>query len=194
MDSNPASPILRDYRKQSYLFLALGGVLLVIAALIGISDNPPGIACMLVGFFAVILGVTYFVARSGKRTPAQQLLYWTPRALCIASALFISLFALDVFDEGQGFWGTLLALGMHLLPTLLILLVLAVTWKHEWIGGIFFIVLAVLYVVSSWNKPFASWSTFLLISGPFVLIGVLFLLNWYYREELRGGSSASTRS
>jgi hypothetical protein len=171
------------------VLLALGCILLVIAFLIGVSDNPPGIVSMLVGFFLLVLGIIYWFVRSGKRKPAQQLLYWAPRALCIVFAAFSSLFALDVFNEGQGFWVTALALLMHLIPTFLVLIVLAVSWRREWIGGILFIVLAVLYVVWSWNKPFASWFTFVLMAGPLVLIGALFLLNWHYRGALRGSSA-----
>jgi hypothetical protein len=70
--------------------------------------------------------------------PAKQLLFWTPRILSLLFALFISLFALDVFSEGHGFWKTLLALLMHLIPTAVILIVLAISWNREWVGGILF--------------------------------------------------------
>ena len=188
MDTSSALPEKRNQRKWSYLLLVAGCVLLVTAFLIGISDNPPGIALQLAGFFAVVLGIVYRFARSGKRKLAHQLLYWAPRALCIVIAVFISMFALDVFGEGKGFWETTLALLIHLIPTYFVLILLAVSWRWEWIGGIFFILLGIFYVVWAWNKPFGHWSTFLMIAGPPVLAGVLFLLNWYYRGELRGKS------
>ena len=119
--------------------------------------------------------------------PAKRLLYWTPRVLCILFAAFISIFAADVFGEGRGFWQTALALLMHLIPTFLIVAVLIVSWRREWIGGILLIMLGVLYVVWAWNKPFAKWYVFLMIAGPPVLVGALFLLNWRYRAELRAG-------
>jgi hypothetical protein len=103
-------------------------------------------------------------------------------------ALFISLFALDVFNEGKSFWGTSLALLIHLVPTFLVFILLAVSWRREWIGGILFVLLGVLYVVWAWNRPFGVWSTLLMIAGPLVLTGALFLLNWRYRDELRGKS------
>jgi hypothetical protein len=186
MDTEQASQAEQSHRRWSYALLALGVVLLVVAYFVGITDNPPGIASMLLGVFALILGVVYRVAKWGRRNPAQQLLYWAPRALCIAFALFISLFALDVFGEGQGFWATVLALLIHLIPTFLVLLILAISWRREWIAGVLFIVLAALYVSWAWNKPFGVLSTFLLMSGPLVVTGLLFLLNWYYRTELRG--------
>jgi ABC-type multidrug transport system permease subunit len=119
---------------------------------------------------------------------AQRWLYWTPRVLCIVFAAFISIFALDVFREGGGFWRTALALLMHLLPTFLLLAVLVLSWRREWFGGILFIVLGILYIFWAWNKPFARWYVFLMIAGPPVLVGALFLLNWRHRAELRPGS------
>jgi hypothetical protein len=186
MDTGPASPGKHRYHTMAFVLFAVGCILLVLAFLIGISDNPPGIASMLVGFFAVVLAIIFGVTKSGGRKPAHQLLYWAPRALCIVFALFISLFALDVFEEGRGFWDTTLALLMHLIPTFLLLAVLAVSWRREWIAGIFFPLLGVLYVVWAWNRPFGSWSLFLLMAGPLVLTGALFLLNWHYGSELKG--------
>lgn len=188
METDSAMPEKQNYRTTAYMFLAAGCILLLLAFFVGISDNPPGILSMLAGFFAVVLGIIYGAAKAGGRTPAHQMLYWAPRALCIVFALFISIFALDVFSEAKGFWITLLALLMHLIPTFLLLIVLAVSWRREWIAGILFPLLGVLYVVWAWNKPFAAWSTLLLMAGPLVLTGALFLLNWYYRGELRGKS------
>ena len=101
-------------------------------------------------------------------------------------AFFISLFALDVFGETRGFWQTLLALAMHLIPTFLLLIVLWASWRREWIGGMLFPTLGIIYITWAWNKPFGHWSVLLLMAGPPVITGVLFLLNWYYRDELRG--------
>jgi hypothetical protein len=121
---------------------------------------------------------------------ARRLLYWTPRVVCIVFAAFISIFAADVFGPGAGFWRTLIALLMHLIPTFLIVAALIVSWRREWIGGILFIALGVLYIVWAWNKPFARWYVLLMIAGPPILTGALFLLNWRHRAELLRGSRA----
>ena len=117
------------------------------------------------------------------KRPVKRLLFWAPRVLCILFAVFVSLFALDVFGEGYGFWGTMLALLMHLIPTGVILIVLAISWRWEWVGGILFIALGVLYLVMSWGR--FHWSAYLAISGPLFLVGVLFLINWLYRAKRR---------
>jgi hypothetical protein len=186
MTTRAAVPERHNSRRTGLIFLAAGCIAIVLSFLIGISDNPPVVALMLGGFFAVVLGVVYGVTGSGRRTPAQQLLYWSPRALCMAFALFLSLFALDVFSEGRGVQETAVALVLHLIPTLLVLALLAVSWRREWIGGVILPLLGVAYVVDTWNKPFGVWSTHLLMAGPLVLTGVLFLLNWYYRKTRRG--------
>ena len=72
------------------------------------------------------------------KTPLKQLLFWTPRILCFLFAAFISTFAADVFGEGYGFWKTILALLIHLIPTWIVLVILAISWRWEWVGGILF--------------------------------------------------------
>lgn len=62
------------------------------------------------------------------------LLYWSPRILSIAFAIFLSLFALDVFNEIHGFWQTVLAFLIHLIPAMIFVAALIVAWRWEWIG------------------------------------------------------------
>jgi hypothetical protein len=113
----------------------------------------------------------------------KRVLYWAPRILSILFAIFVGLFALDVFGAGYSFWETLLALLIHLIPIYVILIVLAISWRWEWIGGALFISLAVLYLVISWGQ--FPWSTYLVMSGPPFLVGILFIINWFYRKDLR---------
>lgn len=110
-------------------------------------------------------------------------LLWAPRVLTIAFAAFLSIFALDVFGEGHGFWRTAGELLMHLIPTFLILLILAVAWRREWLGALFLIAVAALYVVTSRGRfPIGVYFT---IAGPVTLAAILFLISWKYRTRLR---------
>jgi hypothetical protein len=118
--------------------------------------------------------------------PLKQALFWAPRILGILFAIFISIFALDVFGQGYSFAETVLALAMHLVPTGILLVVLVLAWRWEWIGGILFPGLGILYLVTAWGR--FHWSAYLVISGPLILEGILFLLNWRYREALRSTS------
>ena len=110
-------------------------------------------------------------------------LFWTPRILCILFAMFLSLFALDVFSEGYGFWKTILALLIHLVPVYIVVIVLVIAWRWEWVGTILFIVLGLFYIVLFWGRfPLV---TYVVMSGPLFLVGVLFMFNWIHRAQLR---------
>ena len=113
----------------------------------------------------------------------KRVLFWTPRILGTIFAMFISLFALDVFGEGFGFWKTILSLLIHLVPVYIVIIVLVLAWRWEWIGAILFNALAVFYIFFALGK--FHWSAFLAISGPLFLVGILFLFNWIYRAQLR---------
>ena len=114
-------------------------------------------------------------------TRLKRALFWTPRILGILFSIFLCMFSFDVFGEGLGFWETILALLMHLIPVYIVVIVLVVAWRWEWVGALLFIALAGFYVVWAWGR--FDWSAYAVISGPLVLAGVLFLLNWIYRAK-----------
>jgi len=116
-------------------------------------------------------------------TNMKRMLFWTPRVMGILFALFLSLFALDVFSADAGFWEKILGLLIHLAPVYVVVIVLAIAWRWEWVGAIMFIGLALFYLAQTWGQE--HWSAYVGISGPLTLIGVLFLLNWLYRAQLR---------
>jgi hypothetical protein len=113
----------------------------------------------------------------------KQILFWTPRILSILFVLFLSLFALDVFGEGYGFWKTVLALFIHLIPSLILVAALTLAWRWEWIGAVLFIGFGVWYLVISWGR--FDWTAPLIIAGIPLLVGVLFLVGWINRRQIR---------
>ena len=119
--------------------------------------------------------------RSGK------LLFWAPRILTIAFIAFLSIFALDVFDEHLSFWPTALALLMHSLPSIVLIAALILAWRREWIGAVLYAAAGLLYVIwaATVSRPVSPRLTWMLaIAGPAFVIAILFLLNWRKREEL----------
>ena len=102
----------------------------------------------------------------------KKFLYWLPRILGILFALFISIFALDAFDEGISFQEALVGFLIHLIPTYVVIAILLIAWKWELVGGILFILAGASYLV--WAR-IPHWTAFLLISGPPILIGILFI-------------------
>ncbi len=120
------------------------------------------------------------------KKPVKGVVFWMPRILCVLFAVFISLFALDVFGEGYDFWETIVALLMHLIPTGIILIALVIAWRWEWVGALLFLALGVWYVIMAWGE--FEWVTYLVIVGPLLLVGALFLVNWLYRAELQSST------
>jgi hypothetical protein len=108
-----------------------------------------------------------------------KLLYWSPRIVAIAGILFISAFALDAFDEALPLQANLVALFMHLLPSVALIFILVIAWRYELLGGILFLVVGIL--------PFFLLSglliSHLIVGGPFLVAGTLFLVSHRYRSR-----------
>jgi predicted NBD/HSP70 family sugar kinase len=123
-------------------------------------------------------------------TLSKRALFWTPRALSIAFIAFLSLFAMDVFDEHLGIWQTALALMVHLLPEFVLVVGLVLAWRREWLGAALNAAAGLLYVTwvvfTSRPVPQATKLIWMLaIAGPAFVIAGLFLANWLKRDDLR---------
>ena len=116
----------------------------------------------------------------------RSLLFWLPRVLGILFALFVSLFALDVFGQGYGFWGTLAAYLIHLTPVYALLLAVAIGWRWEWAGALLFLAFGMWYLMVSWGPfpPAANLIGVLPLAGPALLVALLFLVSWLNRRRL----------
>lgn len=107
--------------------------------------------------------------------------YWSPRILTIFFILFVSLFALDSFNSENTVAENIAAFLIHLVPSFVVILLLLVAWRLEWIGAIAFAALGITYIVISWGRfPFI---TYLTISGPLFFISILFLISWIKRNR-----------
>lgn len=111
-------------------------------------------------------------------------LYWTPRISSIILVLFLTILSLDVFEENLGFWQTFLGLLIHNIPTILLTVVIWVSWKHEIVGGIAFIIAGLAHMVFSVVRAdvepwYISFFASLIIDVPAFLIGILFLIGWF---------------
>jgi hypothetical protein len=148
----------------------------------GMLDNPPDSRYSRCRGNAGILGYAADQERKGQTMNDRfgRVLHWTPRILGILFALFISIFALDVFGQGYSFGETIVALIMHLVPTALVVVVLLIAWRWEWAGAVLFAALGAWYLLMTRGR--FDWLTYLLISGPLFLIGALFLVSWLRRR------------
>jgi hypothetical protein len=108
-------------------------------------------------------------------------LLWSPRIAAILFTILISLFAFDVFGTGAGFFKTLLALIMHLIPSFLLITAIVFSWKRPWIGGMFMIVLGIVYFIwAQYNTRAAAFIYIVLF-----IIGALFLASWFLRKQIK---------
>jgi len=109
----------------------------------------------------------------------KKVLYWAPRTLGIASIIFVSLFALDVFQKGIPFFQILLAFGIHLIPSFILLGIFLVAWKYEFVGGVIFTLISIIPFLLLSNSVQVN----LILCIPFLITGILFILNYCYSNH-----------
>ena len=119
-----------------------------------------------------------------------KIFYWTPRIICIIAILFISLFALDAFSPELSFWQQIGGFLMHLIPSFILLAILILAWKKEFIGGILFTIIGIVLtpVVYALNyrmnhSVVMSLGIILTITIPFVLVGILFIISHFRKNR-----------
>lgn len=132
--------------------------------------------------FLALSAIIKFMGKNNK------LLFWTPRILGIMFVLFLMMFSLDVFESGLTLWQIVVGLFIHNIPALLLLIVLIISWKYEIVGGIVFILAGLFYTLmltmdSKFEWYMLSWT--ITIAGPAFLVGILFLMNWRKKRNLR---------
>lgn len=101
------------------------------------------------------------------------IMLWTPRVLGILLTCFVSLFALDAFNSDHPVTADYPGLFMNLLPPLLMIVLLLISWKKPLFGGILFILLGFAYGFKSLDH--LNW--ILVIGLPVFLIGALFIFS-----------------
>lgn len=113
-------------------------------------------------------------------------LYWTPRILSILLIIFLAMLSLDVITPEASFSELAVGLLMHNIPSLVLLIVLIISLKYEIVGGIVFLLAGLLYIIFAFQAGIhwyivLNWS--LTIAGPALLIGILFMINWFKKKQ-----------
>jgi len=121
---------------------------------------------------------------------SEKFLHWIPRVICILAILFVSMFALDSFGPGRTIWQQLGAFLVHLVPTYILIALLVIAWKWEFTGGIILTLAGIafsifLYVFNFQKNHSVSMSLLivLMIGVPFVIAGILFIMNYYLKRR-----------
>ena len=119
------------------------------------------------------------------------LFHWLPRIICILAILFVSMFALDAFAPGLSIWQQIGAFLIHLIPSYVLLALLIVAWKWEYIGGIIITIIGiglspfVFFLNFNRNHLTASQSLgiILMVTFPFIVVGILFIVSHYKKKR-----------
>ena len=121
-----------------------------------------------------------------------RVIHWLPRVICILAILFISMFAADAFEPGLTIWQQLGGFLMHLIPSFILLSLLIVAWKWEYIGGIIFTVIGLglspFIFMHNYNMNHSvvmSLGIILTITFPFVVVGILFIISHFMKKKNR---------
>ena len=119
-----------------------------------------------------------------------RIFHWLPRIICIFAILFVSLFAADAFSPGLTIWQQLSGFLMQLIPSFILVALLIVAWKWEYIGGIIFIVIGLglspFIFMHNYNMNHSigmSLGIILMITFPFVVVGILFIISHYKKKK-----------
>lgn len=107
---------------------------------------------------------------------------WIARILMLFIITFVSLFALDSFDQQLTMIEQLTGFLIHLIPSLILVAMWIIAWKKPALGGYAFLILGLvlapyLFVgnYSSNHSILNSLSTVLVIPFPILLAGILFI-------------------
>jgi len=117
--------------------------------------------------------------------------YWLPRIMCILAIVFISMLSLDAFAPGLTFWQQIVGFLIQLIPSFLLLALLKVAWKWEFIGGIIFTVIGLglspfIFLLNLNTKHLSvlqSLGVIMIVTIPFALVGILFILSHYKKDR-----------
>ena len=117
--------------------------------------------------------------------------HWLPRIICMLAILFVSMFALDAFAPGLTLWKQIGDFLIHLIPSYIMIALLVIAWKWEYVGGIIFTVIGFAFCVSVfllnyYRNHFSiaqSIISTLIVAVPFVLVGILFMMSHNKKKQ-----------
>jgi hypothetical protein len=101
-------------------------------------------------------------------------LIWAPRVVALAYILLLSVLSLDVLSDQASLGEKLVGLLMHNIPSIILGLLLFISWDRPGIGTCGFILLAVLF--TAFFRTYENWARLAAITFPLVVVSGLFAL------------------
>jgi len=100
------------------------------------------------------------------------------------------MFSIDALNSELTLWQQILSLSMHLIPSFVLILLLLLSWKRELIGGIIFMIIGLgfspIIFIHNFKMNQSIWMSLgviLVITIPFVIVGVLFIVSHYRKKK-----------
>ena len=194
MDAHTATPLVPRWLVALLIFLfVLAQVLLNYGNLA--SGDPAWMALVNILLLSIPLGrlffsIGLFVAAERQRrglaahsAQVRRLVYLTPRIAGVLLALFVSLFALDVFEPGHPWLSVVIAFLIHALPAIALAVAVAFAWRRPLVGAIIFLVIGIVFLRFLFPNPVQQFGNALLFSGPMLAVALLFWEDWKLAKD-----------
>jgi hypothetical protein len=124
--------------------------------------------------------------------------HWFPRILGILAILFISLFALDAFDPELALGQQIKGFLIHMIPSFILAILLALAWKWELPGGIVFALIGLVMTPVIFKHNYTMNDSIGMTIGivsmitiPFVVVGILFIVSYWLKKKNKAGPPLS---
>ncbi len=101
------------------------------------------------------------------------------RVVAMGAILFFAIFALDIFEPNRSFIEIFMALFIHLIPSLVLLLVLLLSFKAKILSGLIFIILAFVPFFFLRDHIWVN----IMLASPIFIAGCLFLLGGWLEKK-----------
>ena len=119
-----------------------------------------------------------------------KVIHWLPRIICMLAILFISMFALDAFNPEKTIWLQIGNFLMHLIPSFVLIILLIIAWKRDFIGGIIFTLIGLGFspfiFMHNYYMNQSVWMSIMIsiiVTMPFFIIGILFIVSHRIKKK-----------
>ncbi len=174
------------YNKLSYILLTTGFISLCVMLATRIIVNRTGLSLAIVALIMLFLGILLRTSNLRNLSLSKKLLHWTPRIFVTLFGLFFSLLFIGATMRSYGtpkLWEIGLYIFLSFVPAFFVLATLLFSRIWKWIGGLVFIAIGIVIAILYWNQD-SRLGNYLLTTLPLIVIGILFLLEWWYSPKL----------
>ncbi len=115
-----------------------------------------------------------------------KIITWTPRVLSIFVIALLFLLSFDMLLAEFTIWEKILGVLIQNIPTAVFGVILYLSWKRPWVGGIFYLAAGIFYLWLMRNSDDTFVEALLSSLGlaiPVFVTGVLFILDWKMNER-----------